>query len=234
MSHNIPQELIFDILARLSTKDLIRLMCVSKAWNAAIQDPEWAKLHLQLSFKRNSMDPSFLILPSKLDEFFKMTLFENDRNGRIMLIKQPSKQVEKRNKILGCCNGLLCIFGSLENEDFGLWSPTIHKFKRIPLSAFNKWTQSNTFYGFRYDSVNDDYKFVRMGQFKDPSGVVTSSEVQVYSLKLHSWKRVQDLPAHLNKDYIFASNGVCLDSSLHWLMRSGDKLRWRTNGSSNL
>ncbi|PRQ16057.1 putative F-box associated interaction domain-containing protein [Rosa chinensis] len=58
-----------------------------------------------------------------------------------------------------------------------------------------------------------------MGQFKDPSGVVTSSEGQVYSLKLHSWKRVQDLPAHLN----FASNGVCLDSSLHWLMRLGDK-----------
>ncbi|PRQ16071.1 putative F-box domain, kelch-type beta propeller, F-box associated interaction [Rosa chinensis] len=223
MSHTIPQELIFDILARLSTKDLIRLMCVSKAWNAAIQDPEWAKLHRQLSIKRNSLDPTFLILPSQLDEFFTMTLFDNGTKGRLVLIKQQSKQVEKRNKILGCSNGLLCIYESMENEDFGLWNPTIHKFKRIPLSAFNKWTQSKTFYGFGYDSVNDDYKFVKMGQFKDPSGVVTSSEVQVYSLKLHSWKRVQDLPSHLNKDYILASNGVCLASSLHWLMRLGDK-----------
>ncbi|PRQ16046.1 putative F-box domain, kelch-type beta propeller, F-box associated interaction [Rosa chinensis] len=233
---DIPQELIFDILARLSTKDLIRLTCVSKAWNAAIQDPQLAKLHLHLSIKIiNSLDPTFYILSSAHlsdHDFYPVALFNNNTKGRVVKVKHRSKQVQQRANILGYCNGLLCISGWSrdvnEYEDFGLWNPTIQKFKKIPLSAFSKFTKRETFYGLGYDSVNDDYKFVRLAQFEDHhrSGVVTSSEVQVYSLKSHSWKRIQDLPAHLNKDFELASIGVCVDGALHWLMRlRGESVR---------
>nr|XP_011464542.1 PREDICTED: uncharacterized protein LOC105351549 [Fragaria vesca subsp. vesca] len=233
---DIPQELIFDILTRLSIKDLIGLMCVSKAWNAAIQDPQLAKLHLQLSMKTiPSLDHKFYVLSSQhklmSGDFYAVASFNNYRKYRLVTVNYRSEQVQKRNRIVGNCNGLVCICGSKDadkhEEDFGLWNPTIQKFKRIPLSAFSKFTQKKTFFGFGYDSVNQDYKFVRLAQFED-SGVATSSEVQVYSLNSHSWKRIQDLPAHLNRDFeLTSSEGVCVDGALHWLMRFRNHERGR-------
>ncbi|KAM1464191.1 hypothetical protein ACFXTO_043883 [Malus domestica] len=49
MSDYFPPELLFEILVLLPPKDLIRCMCVSKAWNAYIRDERFTKRHLQRS-----------------------------------------------------------------------------------------------------------------------------------------------------------------------------------------
>ncbi|KAH0988906.1 hypothetical protein GBA52_000389 [Prunus armeniaca] len=67
--------------------------------------------------------------------------------------------------------------------------------------------------GFGYDSATDDYKVVRIMEFRTSNGFC-SSEVKVYGLKSNSWKRVQNLPS--NHRY-FGSYIHCLNSALHWL-----------------
>ncbi|CAL8997878.1 unnamed protein product [Prunus brigantina] len=68
-------------------------------------------------------------------------------------------------------------------------------------------------FGFGYDSATDDYKVVRIMEFRTSNGFC-SSEVKVYGLKSNSWKRVQNLPS--NRRY-FGSYIHCLNSALHWL-----------------
>jgi hypothetical protein len=56
----ISDEIIFEILARLPVKDLMRFKSVSKVWRAMISDPLFIRLHLQQSAKNQKQIPSFL------------------------------------------------------------------------------------------------------------------------------------------------------------------------------
>lgn len=51
---DVPLELLFEILVRLPPKDLIRSLCVSKAWYAFIHDHCYIKSHLHHSIETNS------------------------------------------------------------------------------------------------------------------------------------------------------------------------------------
>ncbi|KAM1171970.1 hypothetical protein ACFX2I_022129 [Malus domestica] len=51
---SFPPELVVDILSWLAPEDLIRCMCVCKAWNAFIRGENFIKSHLQRSIQTNS------------------------------------------------------------------------------------------------------------------------------------------------------------------------------------
>ncbi|KAM1703226.1 hypothetical protein PS2_028216 [Malus domestica] len=55
-----PPELLFEILLRLPPEDLLRCLCVSKAWNATIHDKTFIKSHLQRSIQTNSFGSLFV------------------------------------------------------------------------------------------------------------------------------------------------------------------------------
>ncbi|KAI8535748.1 hypothetical protein RHMOL_Rhmol10G0197900 [Rhododendron molle] len=46
MSHDLPQEILTDILSRLPVKFLCRFKCVSRSWKTLISSPYLAKTHL--------------------------------------------------------------------------------------------------------------------------------------------------------------------------------------------
>lgn len=96
---------------------------------------------------------------------------------------------------------------------FALWNPFIQRFKRISFSLSEIMESEVARFGFGYDSATDDYKVVRIMEFRSSNGFC-SSEVKVYGLKSNSWKRVQNLPS--NHRY-FGSYIHCLNSALHWL-----------------
>lgn len=84
------------------------------------------------------------------------------------------------------------------------------------------------FYGFGFDQVNEDYKIVRMVQFKkdeeDNLGIFLDYEVKVYSLKANSWKKIVDLPHYLKLLFQFYYHllhrrgyGVYACGVLHWV-----------------
>lgn len=64
---DLPEELVFEILARLPVKSLLRFKSVSKAWRAAISGPLFTRAHLEHSASKWEQSPSLLITPHALD-----------------------------------------------------------------------------------------------------------------------------------------------------------------------
>lgn len=76
-----------------------------------------------------------------------------------------------------------------------------------------------------FDSVADDYKVVRVIEFKDDDRIWVGSETRVYSLKSNSWKKIQDFPYGL----VFLSDqpwGVPLDGGFHALVKQNPHRDW--------
>ncbi|BFG24767.1 hypothetical protein CerSpe_110410 [Prunus speciosa] len=205
---DLAAEVFMDILARLSSKDLVRSTCVSKEWKATIEDPQLAKTHLQRSIKTKS-HPTILIIPSNpIVNCVSINFSDTDMTyGKRLIIEQPWQHPPRltSDKIFGYFNGLVCMhYGA----GFGLWNPSIQKFKRIPSSPFSMFRFAKIHGGFGYDSVNVDYKLVGFVHLN------TFCAVHSYSLKSGAWKSIQDLPL---KGLVFDSHGVFLKRSLHWL-----------------
>ncbi|KAL0443031.1 UNVERIFIED_CONTAM: F-box protein CPR1 [Sesamum latifolium] len=60
----------------------------------------------------------------------------------------------------------------------------------IELDSYSKTT-----YAFGYDSTNDDYKVVRVVEFRnETTHAWTHSEATIYSLKSNCWRRIEDFP----------------------------------------
>ncbi|CAB4261627.1 unnamed protein product [Prunus armeniaca] len=210
----LPPELILDILLRLPHKDLIRSLCVSKAWYAFIHDQRFIKAHLQRSIETNSALLSILIWSDNPEDapsgFFSLTFRDNETIGAAVRTEHPFKYADNYTDILGnSVHGLVCIRNCVDWE-IALWNPSIQKLKKIPFPSFEK-PQFTAYYGFGYDSVHDDYKVAGIGDCH-----TESRQVHIYSLKSNSWKRIQNMPCNhfdFHSDYIVFFNGA-----LNWLM----------------
>ncbi|XP_021819007.1 F-box/kelch-repeat protein At3g06240-like [Prunus avium] len=99
----LPPELIFDILSRLPLKDLMRFLCVSKAWHALIHDQFFIKTHLQRSIETNSAPLTILLRkfsPECPSHFFSLPFNDNETIGTAVKIKQPLKCPDEFTDIL--------------------------------------------------------------------------------------------------------------------------------------
>ncbi|VVA19897.1 PREDICTED: F-box [Prunus dulcis] len=205
---DLPAEVFMDIFARLSPKDLVRSTCVSKEGKATIEDPQLAKSHLQRSIKTKSHPTILIISPNPIVNCFSLNFSDTDTTyGKRLIIEQPWQHPPRLtcDKIFGYFNGLVCMH---DGAGFGLWNPSIQKFKRIHSSPFSMFRFAKIHGGFGYDSVNVDYKLVSFVHLN------TFCAVHSYSLKSGAWKSIQDLPL---KGLVFDSQGVFLQRALHWL-----------------
>ncbi|CAL8133164.1 unnamed protein product [Prunus armeniaca] len=204
---DLPAKVFVDIFAHLSPKDLVRSTCVSKEWKATIEDPQLAKSHLQRSIKTKSHPTILIISSNPIVNYVSLNFSDTDMTYvKRLIIEQPWQHPPRltSDKIFGYFNGLVCMhYGA----GFGLWNPSIQKFKRIPSSPFSMFRFAKIHGGF--GSVNVDYKLVSFVHLN------TFCAVHSYSLKSGAWKSIQDLPL---KGLVFDSQGVFLQRALHWLM----------------
>ncbi|XP_030958568.1 F-box protein CPR1-like [Quercus lobata] len=77
---------------------------------------------------------------------------------RIFEIEIPFDLPSGLSKIVGSCNGLLCL-ATLTNVIY-LWNPSARKFKRLPDSCLGNLGVVTL--GFAYHSENNDYKVLRV------------------------------------------------------------------------
>ncbi|KAM1229751.1 hypothetical protein TB1_039361 [Malus domestica] len=140
---DFPPELLFDILSRLPPKDLIRFLCVSKAWNAIIHHHHFIKAHLQRSIQTNSFRTILVrSIGSPSSDFFSSAFDGSETFWTPVKIERPLKSPE-RYQILGCSiHGVVCICNRLRTN-IALWNPSIQKFKTIPLPAIEQQQPSS-------------------------------------------------------------------------------------------
>ncbi|XP_074272372.1 F-box protein CPR1-like [Silene latifolia] len=195
----LPPEIIAEILSRLPVKPLSRFKSVSKPWNSLINSPIFIKLHLSKTLisdnqNLNLIFSSFSISTAAIAAIFQFTELHHP------LLHFPDCLAVT---IIGSCNGVVCI-APFDKAYACLYNPTIGTHRLVPPtpSRFPEPNRKTMFlnnrpkvlehlivYGFGYDSVNDDYKLLRILEFYKNS-VFVGTEYCLFSLKNNSWKYV--------------------------------------------
>ncbi|KAL3620886.1 hypothetical protein CASFOL_035798 [Castilleja foliolosa] len=126
------------------------------------------------------------------------------------------------SRIVGSCNGILCLQDHLELENVVLWNPVTDELKPLPPSSIVFPTKApyklvgSSAFGF--DARSEDYKVVRFvenGFFNDDYR--TTHHFELYSLKTDSWRPIVN-PVSLRYPtrYPLHIYSVSLNGSCYW------------------
>ncbi|KAJ0016551.1 hypothetical protein Pint_09539 [Pistacia integerrima] len=220
----IPPDIITDILCKQPVKSLLRFRAISKACCSLIDGQDFVKMHLNHSLQTKAN--LSLILKG-----LHLYTVEFDTLDTPLDLNHPL-YIGGGTEVIGSCNGLIVLRNS--EQDLALYNPLTRKLRRLPVCEIGLPSDSCSpgyvFYGFGHDPIKDDYKLLRMVQFKenDPDEIVSSSsfgyEVKVYSLKTNSWRKISNLPKYLRYLFQFFYHlmfrrgyGVLASGSLHWV-----------------
>ncbi|XP_057753078.1 F-box protein CPR1-like [Arachis stenosperma] len=212
MADLLPPEVITDILSRLPVHSLIRFRCTCKSWRSLIDSTHFILLHLRTSLSSHSHSTLVLRRDSELYQVNLGTL------DRAIELNHPLMCYSNSIKVLGSCNGLLCLCNVA--EDIALWNPNIRKHRLLPYLPAERRERDTTLfaarvYGFGYDSFSEDYKLVRISYFVDLHSRTFYSHVKLYSLRVDSWKSLPNMPYGL---CCARTMGVFVGGALHWVV----------------
>ncbi|CAH8310841.1 unnamed protein product [Eruca vesicaria subsp. sativa] len=220
----VPMDIVNDLFLRLPAKTLVRFQALSKPCYHLINSPDFISSHLTRVLKTN--DHLMILLRGAL-HLYSVDL---DSLDTVSDVDHPMKRGGP-TEVFGSCNGLIGLSNS--PTDLAIFNPSTRQIHRIPPSPVDLPEGSSTrgyvFYGLGYDSVNDDYKVVRMVQFKrdsdDEIGCSFPYEVKVFSFKMNSWKRIESVLPPVQLLFYFYYHllyrrgyGVLAGNSLHWVL----------------
>ncbi|KAI8572530.1 hypothetical protein RHMOL_Rhmol01G0206600 [Rhododendron molle] len=215
---DLPLELILEILLRLPVNSLIRFKSVCKSWQTMISSPQFVKKHLDFVTMGDTINPWRIIVQNLYQDFKSYSLHSlfHEPYGFEVELEYPFN-TPQYGSVVGSCNGLVCIYFWELVDTFYIWNPSTRE--THALSAFGKEFVVGTSFGFGYDSPNDDYKVVRV------AFVEGRHEVEVYSLRKDSWRRIGDFPSQLITNY-FVEAGKLVNGSIHWAATNPSSHSW--------
>ncbi|KAL5550028.1 hypothetical protein UlMin_000204 [Ulmus minor] len=216
MVSSLLPEMITNILSWLPVKDVLCCRSLSKPWCSIIDKLSFIEMHLKSSMEIYS-NRGFV--PTGPYSFCKWFNYNTDFIPPIDFVCR-SKQ---GNPTVGTCNGLLAILNNIngDKQDIALWNPFTRRYKMLPeleIGFYDFACYSNNIYGFGYDPISDDIKFVRIIFMYKGVMLVLSFEVHIYSLKTKIWRRVDDFPYKLDNYNVHFSDGILVNYTLHWLL----------------
>ena len=206
---NLPLDVIAEILSRLPVKFLSRYLCVSKQWYALIHSQAFINLHLRRSIESNT-DRTLILHQQHATvpfDYFSVHLRNDDPFGKPMKIQHPPLPVCV-NMSTQQIHGL--VFVHSNTGELAIWNPLIRRYRKLPTleKVFPRITIA---LGFGYDTLNDDYKVLRVVQFLN-----REFDVKMYSLKSKSWKNIKE--QWPKKGWKRSSKTVSVNGALHWLV----------------
>ncbi|CAB4285837.1 unnamed protein product [Prunus armeniaca] len=214
---HVPDDILVKILSRLPVKSLIRFICVSNRWRFLLYDPQFAKYHFKVASEQQTLNPSLLI--STASELRSVHLetpsFAIGGNSLVRNLSFPFKKQGRAVKVLGSCNGLVCVALDF-HECFYIWNPCTRFLQKLPDPDFgSEEIRRHYKYGFGYASTIDDYKVVVGAELTYETDRANRYPVVVFSLRANSWKKIQAPFSHHGH-----SEGALSNEALHWLHTS--------------
>ncbi|KAI9080066.1 hypothetical protein K1719_037999 [Acacia pycnantha] len=213
MENGVPEELKLEILLRLPVRSLVSLKCVSKSWRSIISNPNFAKLHLQLS--NYSQYPNRIFLPTspQMKSIDINTSLDNDSDTLNLIFPPPIKS-HSQVCIMGSCRGIVLL--QTLNMDLLMWNPVTGAYKNIALPPRFK---SPILFAFCYDESLDDY-FVGLSYGHDYPYRRIRELFEVLSVRTNSWQNL-DLHHHciirsLNR------SGTIFNGAIHFIANYDD------------
>lgn len=131
----------------------------------------------------------------------RVTLDNHDPNCQLLMDKNS-------HRIIGSCNGLICLISSQVNFFFYLWNPATRSLSQTLGSFTDPVSPPNFKFSFGYDNLTHRFKVVAF----------RPNEVRVFSFGDNVWRNIQCFPTY---PYFYSSichkNCVYLSNSLVWV-----------------
>lgn len=97
-----------------------------------------------------------------------------------------------------------------------LINPTTLEYHMIPTFHLAVPQQSScSAYGLGYDLGSDDYKVVTLSRYRE--GHIDTTFVDVYSVRMGLWRRLESLPYDDVLSELGGPSGVLVNGALHWM-----------------
>ncbi|XP_030945892.1 F-box protein At3g07870-like [Quercus lobata] len=219
--NDLPEDVLMDIYSRLPIKTILQFKSVCKSWYDIIKDPIFITKHVNLSNRSNN---GYLAVTRRVGTFggkCLISLFSYETFREVFNITIPFKKEHGRVpfRIVGSCNGILCLNISKIGDTNFLFNPVTSEFKEPPKPDYpvHKLSEIEILLhiglGFDYDQETNDYKLVRVSYSKKMKESFYSG-VNVYSLRTNYWRR-KDTLVHGSIVENSFSNGD-LNGALHW------------------
>ncbi|XP_057808964.1 F-box/kelch-repeat protein At3g23880-like [Salvia miltiorrhiza] len=196
----LPPDMMIAILARLPVKSLCRFKCVCKPWCKLVSNPDFVKLHTDLSPRARA---SASVVQSHLLTCSVLGINPN----RV----SPIEADHPYEIFLDHCNGLVCMGRPAFTDKVILWNPATNLWKVLPGFRTNFGATKMVSLGFGCTAEGDDFKVVRISCLK---GKKMKVGVEVYSSKSASWRVLDDVGIRCRVKY--PKNHVIVNGDPYW------------------
>ncbi|GLT99270.1 hypothetical protein SLE2022_167170 [Rubroshorea leprosula] len=223
-----PRDTTAEILLLLPVKSLVRFKLVSSSWWSLISDPFFRRTHFNRAIQNPELcsQKALLSTSSRFMFFDPEESFEVDGNSVVDLLF-PAETRHPHLRIVGSCNGLVCLVSS-RSRDFFLWNPSTRDCNELPDACS---PQGNRYaYGFGYDSFSDDYKVVLVTDYTYVKRLYLEplpqfqKKVAIFSLKKNSWKIIREINEAVHNlcrnSFEPFPGSTFLNGGIHWRTRS--------------
>ncbi|XP_049389260.1 F-box/kelch-repeat protein At3g23880-like [Solanum stenotomum] len=225
-------QIINKILLHLPVSSLVRFRSVCKSWRSLINDPIFIDTHLKkMEFVSNHLRLFQIVYQLYPNEGLRSWCYAGGPCDELIHPGFPVTNTKQCTyELLGSCNGLICYITKFLHgkEEINLWNPSMRKNRVLPHSKFSPERQRHApNYGFGFDG-HGDHKLIKITYIDDrlKNEKKQWSEVEVYSLKLDSWKKIGD--CFPSQYYYVRGDTVFFNGCIHWLtQREYGKIRPR-------
>ncbi|XP_074333424.1 F-box/kelch-repeat protein At3g23880-like isoform X2 [Apium graveolens] len=234
--HDLPKELLAEILIRLPVKDILRCRSVQKSWNYFVMSPVF--ISLQLNYQKqivtgiyNPHYPKYLLFHE--DDSLRLTVRFDDLQCEeyCKLEFLPGLPNDDVDVWFALSYGLICmstiLFTSCDHmRNIYLWNPLVKKYKTLPKSPLpsTKNRQAWEALAFGFLPEVDDYVVIHIIKPclpPHPHSVI----IGVYSLKTNSWKKSSQDNVFISTIISDPDNVVFINGVAFWVGVNSDKQR---------
>ncbi|XP_062162357.1 putative F-box protein At3g21120 isoform X4 [Alnus glutinosa] len=232
-ANELPEDLVIQILLWLPVVSLLRFKSVCKSWYALITNQNFIAKHLlynkncntQLLFKTRDKSNEDYVVSTISHETLQVSLtqplppyFELDVDEKFFIF------------VVGSCNGLVCLHDYLALHEV-IWNPATKETKIVPKSNLPRIVPAGCYtrtegIGFGFDAKTNDYKIInflniynpRLSYYPSKNGVIF--QIEVYSLRADSWRKVDGPPCFFSNREIIP--GTYINGMASWAAYSND------------
>ncbi|KAL7218726.1 hypothetical protein ACSBR2_011909 [Camellia fascicularis] len=188
----IPEEVLIEILARLPVKSLLRFRSVCKSWYSLITNPSFITTHLN---RTKSNHTNKLLIKFKSENQDRCLSFIDDETfgDEFVKFEYPFQNYNEFFKIIGSCDGLLCLSDYYGSDYAILWNPSIRRFMTL-LESGSFVTEDCRWlcfdFGFGFNHMSNDYNVVKIACAFDDHRLYVVHRVELFVLSTGSWRSV--------------------------------------------
>ncbi|CAN4096287.1 unnamed protein product [Withania somnifera] len=214
--NSLPQEIVLNIVSRLPITSLLQFKFVCKSFYNMLHDTDLVNMHMSHSVET---DPCIIIHADyPLRNQLCFLPFSDHGREVVRKIRTPFANSVPEFKIVGSCQGLLCVCDSLFSDALYVYNPFTRDYKQLPRSV--EFEVQKLIFGFGFTDVTKEYKVIKIINYANIFRVpfLGKSDVQVLSLGTSNrWRSVGEVV------YRFSPNPqeIMLNGKMHWLARFG-------------